>query len=523
MKTKYLSILILIFILSHAGICQPGSLNSEFGENGIINTSFGKWYNYSRSMTLQADGKILLAGLVNMMDTGNFAMARFTSEGNRDNTFSVDGIVISDFGPYVEDAYSVLTTPDGKIVLTGCGFTGTDYQWDFLIARYNSDGTLDQSFSEDGRVYSNLSANSEFAYAACMQEDGKIVAAGYEYETLDFVLMRFNTDGSLDNTFGTEGKLTTDIDDVINTAYCLTIQPDGRIIAAGSTQYTSLNMDITLVRYNPDGSLDNTFSTDGKVVTSFSEYTDVAKAIALQSDGKILVVGGSDEGTDCYVVLARYNSDGTLDLSFDEDGKVITDISCTSICGNALVIQPDNKIVVAGTADNGTDYDIIVLRYNPDGSLDPTFGAEGIVITDIDDMDNEAVAVALTESGNILVSGNSRPGPSEGSTLFIASYLSGLSLGTIDFSIPDNTLLIYPNPLYDNAVLEYELLSVEFISIALFDSKGTMVQSFFSNELRSAGKHIERLVIDTNIPPGNYVLAITNNSNRRSIQIIKSN
>ena len=523
MKIKYPSILILTFILSYSGLCQPGSLNSEFGDEGIVNTGFGKWYNYCRSMTLQTDGKILLAGVANMMDTANFAMARFTSEGGRDNTFSVDGIVISDFGPYVEDAYSVLIAPDGKIVLIGCGFTGTEYQWDFLIARYNSDGSLDLSFSEDGRVYSNLSANSEFAYAACIQDDGKIIAAGYEYETLDFVLMRFNTDGSLDNTFGTGGKLTTDIDDVINTAYCMTIQPDGKIVAAGSTQYTSVNMDITLVRYNPDGSLDNTFSVDGKVVTSFSEYTDVAKAIALQSDGKILVTGGSDNGTDSYVILARYNSNGTLDLSFDEDGQVVTDISCTSICGNALAIQPDNKIIVAGTADNGTDYDILVLRYNPDGSLDPTFGDEGIVITDIDDKDNEGISVALSKNGTILVSGNSRPGPLEGSTLFIASYLSGLSLGTIDFSIPDNTLLIYPNPLNDDAVLEYELLSEECVSIALFDSKGTLVHFFVSNELRSAGKHSESLIIDRSIPAGNYMLTISNNSNMRSIHIMKTN
>lgn len=292
MKIKHLSIVILIVIFFKSGLCQPGSLNSEFGENGIVNTGFGKWYNYCRNMTLQADDKILLVGVVNMMDTANIAMARYTAEGNRDLSFSSDGIVISDFGPYVEDAYSVTLTPDGKIVLVGCGFTGTDYQWDFLVARYNSDGSLDLSFGENGRVYSNLSANSEFAYAACIQEDGKIVAAGYEYETLDFVLMRFNTDGSLDNSFGTGGKLITDIDHVINMAYCLAIQPNGKIIAAGYTQYTSANMDITLVRYNPDGSLDNTFSVDGKVVTSFSDYTDVAKAIALQSDGKILVAGG---------------------------------------------------------------------------------------------------------------------------------------------------------------------------------------------------------------------------------------
>jgi len=355
MKIKYFCILIQTFLFFQSGPCQPGSLDPDFGDNGIVRTSFGKWYNYSRSMALQADGKILLAGTANMMDSANLAISRYTTGGNRDLTFSVDGIVLTDFGPSVDDAYSVLVTPNGKIVLAGCGYTGIDYHWDFLVVRYNSDGTLDQSFGENGRAYSNLSGSNEFAYAACLQEDGKIVTAGHEYETLDIVLMRFNTDGSLDNTFGTEGKVATDIDHVINEAYCLAIQPDGRIIAAGSTQYTSVNMDITLVRYNPDGSLDNTFSVDGIVVTSFSEYTDVAKAIALQTDGKILIAGGSDDGVDCDVVLARYNPDGTLDHSFNENGKVITDISCNSVYANAMVIQPDNKIVVAGTADNSTD------------------------------------------------------------------------------------------------------------------------------------------------------------------------
>ncbi len=517
-----LSTLIQVFILVQSGLCQPGNPNPDFGDGGIVKTSFGKWYNHCTSMTLQPDDKILLAGIANRMDTANFALARYSKAGELDKSFSVDGIVITDFGPYAEDAYSVALTPDGKIVLAGCSFNGPVSGWNFIVARYNSDGMLDLSFDEDGKVCSDFSESSDFAYSACIQNDGKIIVAGYIYEIMDFALIRYNTDGSPDNTFGEEGRVITDIDEAFNIARCMVIQPDGKIIAAGSNQYTSEDMDIVLVRYNPDGSIDNTFSVDGKVVTSLGEYTELAKAIALQPDGKILIAGGSDDGTDSDGVLVRYNSDGTLDLSFDEDGIVITDISCTSIYTTSLVIQPDNKIVVAGTADNGTDYDIFLLRYNSDGSLDPTFGDEGIVITDIDNQDNEAVSVALSESGNIIVSGNSSPIPSGYSNTFIASYLSGLNLGIIDFSISDPVLRIYPNPIYDKAELEYELLSEELVSISLFDSRGTLIQSFISKELRSAGKHIESIAIDPSVPAGSYILTINNNSNMRSIHIVKT-
>jgi uncharacterized delta-60 repeat protein len=470
-------------------------------------------------MTLQSDKKIILAGTVNMMDTSNFALARYNATGELDNSFSVDGIVTTDFGPYAEDAYSVALTAGGKIVLAGCSYNGPDFGLDYIIARYNSDGTLDLSFDEDGKVYSDFSESSDIAYSTCVQANGKIIVAGYIYDLMDFALIRYNTDGSPDNTFGEGGRVITDIDGAYNIAYCMIIQPDDKILVAGSNQYTSVDMDIVVVRYNPDGSLDNTFSIDGKVVTSFGEYTDLAKAIALQSDGKILVAGASDDGIDSDVVLVRYHSDGTLDLSFSEDGKVVTDIGCNSVCANALVIQPDKKIVVAGTADNSVDYDILLLRYNPDGSLDPTFGEDGIVITDIDDLNNEVASVALSEEGNIIVCGNSYSGSSDGSDIFIASYLSGLSLGIIDFSNSDHTLWIYPNPVCENAILEYELIKEETISIDLYDLQGKLVQNFISYEKRAAGINQESLNMNTSFPAGTYILSVSYNSGRRVVQI----
>ena len=220
------------------------------------------------------------------------------------------------------------------------------------------------------------------AYAVAIQSDGKIVAAGES--TDNFAVVRYTTAGVLDTTFSTDGKVTTAIGSREDAAYAVAVQSDGKIVAAGKgdsgTAQEDPNADFAVVRYTTAGALDNGFSTDGKVITDIgTNSVDEARAVAIQSDGKIVVAGSS--GGDFAVV--RYTTAGALDTTFSTDGKVTTDIGTNSVdWATAVAIQSDGKIVVAGYVGDIEDGgEFAVVRYNTDGSLDTTFGGDGKVTT----------------------------------------------------------------------------------------------------------------------------------------------
>jgi uncharacterized delta-60 repeat protein len=226
------------------------------------------------------------------------------------------------------------------------------------------------SFGTDGKVIT--SGQSGWGYSVIQQADGKLVVAGYTYNGWtgnDFALIRYNSDGSLDTSFGINGKVITIVSSGSNRGYSATAQADGKILVAGYSN--GAGNDFALIRYNNDGSLDTSFGTNGIVITpvGVGYSSDIGYSITLQADSKILVAGSA--GND--FALIRYNSDGSLDTSFDTDGKVITPMGLGYSVGYSVTVQTDGKIVVAGVNTDGTGSDFALARYNPDGSLDSTF------------------------------------------------------------------------------------------------------------------------------------------------------
>ena len=279
-----------------------------------------------------------------------FALARYNTDGTLDTTFSGDGKVGTDFGGnIVAKANAVAIQSDGKIVVAG--ETGNPINFDsyFVVARYNTDGTLDTTFSGNGWV---RTGSGNYAYALAIQPNGKLVAAGSGW-SCDFVLARYNTDGTPDTNFSGNGKVRTDFTGGgLDYAYAVAVQTDGKIVAAGQT--TNINNgdhDFGLVRYNSNGTLDTAFSGDGKVVTGFGAAEN-ARALIIQPNGKLVAAGfrtnSSNSGIEDFA-LARYNSDGTLDTNFSGNGKTLTDFGGHDRAA-ALARQPDGKIVAAGNA-----------------------------------------------------------------------------------------------------------------------------------------------------------------------------
>jgi uncharacterized delta-60 repeat protein len=264
--------------------------------DGQLITDFGYGSNdYGYSAAIQADGKILVAGssrthYSNYNFNYNFALARYNPDGTLDTSFDSDGMATTDFGNY-DQAYSVAVQADGKILVAGSSETYPN--GDFALARYNPDGTLDTTFSGDGKVTTNFGSSAR-GYSVTVQGDGQILVAGFSGG--NFALARYNPDGSLDTTFDGDGKLATDFGYLdYYYGYSVVVQADGKLLVAGSN-----GDDFVLMRYNPDGSLDTTFSGDGTLTTDLRTY-DRGQSVTVQADGQILVAGSrslSDLGSD---------------------------------------------------------------------------------------------------------------------------------------------------------------------------------------------------------------------------------
>jgi len=338
-----------------------------------------------RGLVVQPDGRFVVAGTT-YNDSSDFALARYSADGVLDTSFSNDGKLSTDLAAlpgltFADFAHAVALQSDGKILVAGDGNTG------FALVRYNIDGTLDTSFSSDGKVV----GGPGISRAIALQTDGKILLAGFNFFPASFALERYNADGSRDTSFGTTGRITTDFGGTAS-GYSVTLQADGKIVVAGSS-----NGDFALARYNSDGSLDPTFSGDGKLTTDFGS-DDCGLEMVLQSDGKIVVTGFS--GND--IAVARYNTDGSLDTSFSDDGKQTTDVGSSSGDeATALALQPDGKIVVAGSS-NG---DFALVRYNPNGSLDTSFSGDGKLTTNTWP-DDYSIGVWVEPDGKIILAGN---------------------------------------------------------------------------------------------------------------------
>ncbi len=387
-------LLIVCFSIPAVTYAQDGLLDLSFDTDGIVTTAIGTSDDFGRAVAVQEDGKIIVAGYSFNGSQDVFAMVRYNTDGSLDNSFDSDGIVTSEIGASGNRAHAIAIQDDGKIVLAGYSYNGSNN--DFAVARYNTNGSLDLSFDADGYATTGFDTfSNDRAFAVAIQPDGKIVIAGYntdEDSDRDFAVVRYNTDGSLDNSFGTGGIVSTPLADGGDEVRSVVVQEDGKIVLAGfSFDFTTRVF--AIVRYTSNGILDNTFDGDGIVTTSILALDDAAYNMAKQSDGKFILVGYTVNDTYDFAIV-RYNTDGSLDNTFDSDGIVITHIGIIEDLPYAVTIQSDEKIVVGGHSKTDND-NFALVRYNPDGSLDNTFGTDGIVTTDIGTGESEDIIFGL--------------------------------------------------------------------------------------------------------------------------------
>ena len=422
-----------------------GGLDSTFGAAGKVATDFDSGSDVAWDMAFDTAGNIVVAGYSYKSTIGyDFALARYNSNGSLDTSFDDDGKVTADFGSSSDYAYGVAINA-GKIVVAGNSDQGGSNGYDFALARYNSDGSPDTEFDGDGKLTTDFGSSSDYARGVAVDGDGKVVVGGYSYQgdrllggtENDFALARYNSDGSLDTTFDGDGKVTTNIGNpgtVDRGLPGVAVQPDGKIVVVGSSDQGGSNgNDFAVARFNSDGTLDTSFDGDGRVTTDFgSPGQEYAVGVAVDGDGKILVVGQSDQGTSHLdFALARYNTDGSLDTTFDGDGKVTTDFGSSYDRADGVAIDADGKIVVAGSSNQDSSRAHFALaRYNTDGSLDTTFDGDGKVITDLGGFPDVGNCVTIDGEGKIVVGGYAVNYLPTGYDFALARYNTNGSLDT---------------------------------------------------------------------------------------------
>ena len=388
--------------LSVAGSLAPaawagaGDLDPSFSGDGKLTTDFG--VGGASGVALQGDGKIVVVG----DSGGDFALARYNADGSLDPSFAGDGMLTTDFGRDFEGASDLALQSDGKIVVVGGGGPGRD----FALARYNADGSLDPTFADDGMQTIDFGDVDE-ASGVVLQGDGKVVAAGMTGApgSTDFALARLEADGSLDPTFSGDGIQTADFS-ATDRAAAVALQADGRLVVPGAAGGMSGSR-FALARFDAGGLLDASFAGGEREpmfgTRRFEADQDFAADVALQADGKIVAAGGAAARLAGRLgfALARFNGDGSLDRSFSGNGKLLTHFGSYA-SASGVAVQADGRIVAVGSSVQFPgDQDFALARYKRNGSLDAR------EVTDFGG-DDYASAVALQGDGRIVVAGGTQ-------------------------------------------------------------------------------------------------------------------
>ena len=516
---KQAVILLLSFCVlmgAHAQI--SGSLDATFGANGKVITSFARGHDQARAVLVQADGKIVAAGLTrpdSNISRYNMALARYNTDGTLDNTFGTNGKVTTAFGQFSEIQAMTLQN-DGKIVAVGYTSDST-YRGSFAVVRYWPNGALDTTFGNKGKVYTSFGTYASWASAIAVQADGKIVVAGTHYAFTGsnyngFVaIARYSTTGVLDTTFNKTGKITKDIHDWYHDLpKSIALQADNKIVICGDSESPYNNgidvidpFDMFIMRYNVSGSLDSSFSNKG----IFIEEEAQACAVKILSNEKLLVGGNMDWGNHNFQ-LRRFNANGSVDATFNFDAP-------TNGTATDMLVQRDGKIILVGSDYNWTTnaLDFILFRCHADGGLDNTFGTNGKVVTPLTLLYERYGKIAQQSDGKILACGYSKIAGQFNFNVIRYNNTLG-NVGTKAIAAATTPLMVYPNPMQNTVTVALKDVSLTInapLRVRLVDVAGRVVlNNTFDAQLIN-----DKLPLDvTHLATGAYILEVTSADKR---------
>jgi uncharacterized delta-60 repeat protein len=510
---------------------QGLTLDSTFGTNGKVVTSFGSDESNLASLAIQSDGKIVACGSYYNGTINQIALSRYLANGNIDTSFGNNGTVLTPVGTYLEnESNEVKVLNNGKILVAASnGISLSELDFDFAIVRYNSNGTLDSSFGTNGILLSDFNSVSNQAGSLQIQSDNKFIVAGAINGDAvsvnpNFAIARYNENGAKDTSFGLNGLVSVNFGAVSNNLLlsedrleCMKIQSDGKILAAGFTSNISeTTANFGIVRLNSDGSLDSSFGINGRIITSFGGDT-VAYSIQILSDGKFIVCGNdyNDNDNNGNLAIAKYTANGILDTSYGIGGKAVTDFTTMSQIFSSE-LQNDDKLIVSGVALN-TTADFVLFRFMANGSLDTSFGIGGRQTIDFGD--DEGAMTSITQAdGKIILGGGTYNGISADFTLL---RFNEVGLDYEEFISDKSTFSVYPNPFTNTINLSLSLEQSEVVSADLFDCNGRKIQKLLQDKSFPFGKNTIEIQMPESLANGIYFVEVFNGTTNTTLKIIK--
>ncbi|MFN0139789.1 MAG: cohesin domain-containing protein [Pyrinomonadaceae bacterium] len=449
---------------------SPGDLDLTFDSDGKATSELNTGKDdFAYAVKMQSDGKIIVVGDTDNGTNTDFGIVRYGTDGSLDATFGSGGKATFSFGTGFDFVNAVAVQSDGKIILAGYTET-TDGNTDFALMRLQSNGTLDTTFGTNGNVVTDIASNDQ-VFSLALESNGKIMITGFidVGGQADLAIARYDTNGTLDTTFDTDGIVITAVTSGNDMATDIALQTDGKIVIAGETE-NGANTDFFVARYESNGALDNTFGTNGRTIADFATSEDGATSLVIQPNGKIVVGGYTGNLLNPDFALARFNSDGSLDPSFGSGGKTVTDFVGNADFINDIALRGDGMIIAVGHSYNSTDSDLAVARYLADGSLDATFGTGGKVMTPIGASDDFGIATAIQPDNKIVVAGASFNGSNY--DFAVARYLSDAA--TVSGSVT-----------YGNAIPA----GTRFVSNVLMSGAGSVPVSVVTGAGATAGQY----------------------------------
>ncbi|MBP7477046.1 MAG: T9SS type A sorting domain-containing protein [Chitinophagales bacterium] len=517
LKITTLSTWMLSILFSIQSFAQDGTLDPTFGVGGKVTTDLG--LEGVMAIAIQSDGKIVAAGTYKNGVNLDFGIARYKTNGTLDSSFSGDGIQFTDFNSSDDEAFNLAILPDGKIIVVGYTYKSNLTLNDYAIAKYNSDGSLDNTFGTSGKVITDI--DDDIAKFIKVMSDGKFFVGGNISTNPRFTLAKYNSNGTLDLSFNTTGYIETDLSSISSEnleANSMVIQTDNKIVVCG-TEISGSTQKGIYVRYLANGKQDSTYGTNGVVFfgKSFPLTNRLLTSNSILVENNSIVSCMTNSGK---LAIIKINSNGKVDSSFGLNG--IGRMKWGSNGGRALTRQTDGKFIVVGDNYNALNPNIsgfLISRFNSNGGIDSTFSGDGVDTIRIKYFVENSYDVKIQSDGKIIIAGRA-VSPTNNLEFALARYISALKVGILDFSSSEKNLIVSPNPIESESILEYSLdADVENLSIGLYDLNGKQLKIFMQGKSQLKGDHKEKITLPEGLAAGNYIIQIASPKGHYSVKI----
>lgn len=534
MRFHYLKLFFTLGLLlgKWAAYTQSGTLDTTFGTGGKSDFYLGLSSQWALDMEVLPDNKMLVAGQAFLppQDKPKAFLARLTQEGKVDSTFGVNGLAPTYYEPLAwVDQTVIAVQPDGKIVLAYY-LQNADSHLRGIVIRYTADGALDDTFGVDGQVFlpNDLSF---FLYSLVVAPDGKILIGGGTstawYTSKSCTIYRLNPDGSMDNTFGNNGRSILQLSTFTETLQAMAIQPDGKIVGGGQTMSQTNASALMILRITDEGDLDPSFGGgDGYSLKNYGHTFHRVKEMKILPDGKILLAGEIFKNINSDYCLYKFSKEGFADTDFGDSGFKAFDFGTSFDEVLSVCFQPDGKTMLGGARPIGLG----LARVLEDGSLDNTFGNDGTVFRNdyplVFDSVFECTGIGLCSDHKIMLLVNYNPvygagGLQNKKTALVRLNNEIITSGSKDLPEPTTAIAVFPNPASSVFTLKYTIDKPGPVTIKLTDAACKPVKTLLSNAYRAADVYAEQYQFAPGSAQGLFTVSIESAGGVQVANIIK--